>query len=136
MTEPTRIQTVAAVLYGLPFVWVGIQHFVNAAAFVPIVPPYLGWPEFWVHITGWTEIGVGIGIMVPRTRRLCATLMIAQLGLLYLANLHMWVNDVAFQGHRFGAVGHIVRLGIQGVLIGLAAWIRALAPRPTAKPPG
>ena len=79
MTETTRAQTVAAVLYGLPFVWVGIQHFVNAAAFVPIVPPYLGWPEFWVHITGWTEIGVGIGIRVPRTRRLCATLMMAQL---------------------------------------------------------
>ena len=129
MSPPSRAQNLAAIAYGLPFVWVGIQHFVDPEPFFPIVPTYLGWPEFWVHITGWTEVGVGIGIMIPRTRRLCATLMIAQLLLLYLGNLHMWVNDVAFNGHRFGPLGHTVRLAVQLGLIGLAAWIRSVAPQ-------
>ena len=128
MHAPSRLQNAAAVLYSLPFVWVGVQHFVNPEAFVPIVPGYLGWPEFWVHVTGWTEIAVGVGIMIPRFRRTAATLMMAQLALLYLANLHMWVNDIAFEGQRFGHLGHSVRLAIQILLIGAAAWIRSVAP--------
>lgn len=128
MAISARAQHAVAIAYGLPFVWVGLQHFVNPAPFLPIVPTYLGWPEFWVHITGWTEIGLGIGIMVPRFRRVAASLMMAQLALLYLGNLHMWVNDVAFQGHRFGTLGHTVRLAIQLLLIGVAAWIRSFSP--------
>ena len=126
------LKSVVSFLYGLPFIWVGVQHFVQPAAFVPIVPPYLGWPEFWVHITGWTEIGLGIGVMVPRVRRLAARLMILQLGLLYLANLHMWMNDVPFEGHRFGVFGHSVRLLIQVALMGVAWWIGRDEPEATA----
>ena len=110
----------AAIAYGLPFVWVGIQHFIRPEIFEPIVPPWLGWPWFWVHITGYTEMALGLGVMVPRLRRLAGWLMVAQLLLLYLANLHMWMADVPFQGIQMGTVGHIIRLGVQVVLIGAA----------------
>lgn len=122
MSTPDR-RTIAAVAYGIPFIWVGVQHFVRPEIFVPIVPDYLGWPEFWVHVTGWTEIGLGIGIMVPRTRSICAKLMVAQLALLYLANLNMWINDIPFEGHRFGPAGHVVRLTVQLGLMGVAVWL-------------
>ncbi len=122
MTRPDRT-TVIAVVYGLPFVWVGIQHFVRPEVFEPIVPGYLGWPALWVHITGWTEILLGLGVMVPRVRRVAARLMVVQLALLYLANLNMWVNDIPFEGHRFGAVGHSVRLLIQLALMAGAWWL-------------
>ena len=122
MLTPDR-RTIAAVVYGIPFIWVGVQHFVRPEIFVPIVPDYLGWPEFWVHVTGWTEIGLGIGIMVPRTRSICAKLMVAQLALLYLANLNMWVNDIPFEGHRFGLMGHVLRLAVQLGLMGVAVWL-------------
>ena len=122
MSTPNR-RTIAAVAYGIPFIWVGIQHFVRPEVFLPIVPDYLGWPEFWVHVTGWTEIGLGIGIMVPRTRSISAKLMVAQLALLYLANLNMWVNDIPFEGHRFGPMGHVVRLAVQLGLMGIAVWL-------------
>ena len=36
--------------------------------------------KFWVHVTGWTEIGLDV-IMVPRTRSISAKLMVAQLAL-------------------------------------------------------
>ena len=74
----------ASVVYGIPFVWVGIQHFIRPEIFEPIVPPWLGWPWFWVHITGYTEIALGIGVMVPRTRRIAGWLMVLQLLLLLL----------------------------------------------------
>ena len=111
---------IASVVYGIPFVWVGIQHFIRPEIFEPIVPPWLGWPWFWVHITGYTEIALGIGVMLPRTRRIAGWLMVLQLLLLYLANLHMWMADIPFQGVRMGTAGHIIRLAIQAVLIGCA----------------
>ena len=111
---------VAAMVYGTPFVWVGIQHFLRPEIFEPIVPPWLGWPWFWVHITGYTEMALGLGIMIPRLRRLAGGLMVLQLLLLYLANLHMWVADIPFQGMRMGTVGHVVRLVVQLLLIAAA----------------
>lgn len=119
--KPRRWLHAAAVLYGLPFVWVGIQHFLTPETFEPIVPPYLGWPWLWVHLTGYTEVGLGIGIMVPRSRRVAGWLMVVQLGLLYLANLHMWQADLAFQGMKMGTVGHVLRLAVQLLLIAGAA---------------
>ena len=138
MSEPERspgppqwIQ-VAAVLYGLPFIWVGVQHFIQPEVFEPLVPPWLGWPWFWVHITGYTEVGLGVGIMVPRLRRVAGWLMVAQLLLLYLANLHMWMADVPFQGIQMGTVGHIIRLLVQLLLIAAAVGLARSARRSTS----
>jgi uncharacterized membrane protein len=120
---PRRYRTwhhVVSVLYGLPFVVIGVQHFLTPEVFEPIVPGVLGWPWFWVHITGWTELGLGLGIMLPRTRRLAAGLMVAQLVLLYAANLNMWLNDIPFQGVQMGTGGHVVRALAQALLIAAA----------------
>ena len=134
---PRRGLQVAAILYGLPFVWVGIQHFIRPEVFEPIVPPYLGWPWFWVHITGYTEIALGLGVMVPRTRRVAGWLMVAQLALLYLANLHMWMADLPFDGMQMGPVGHVIRLGVQLLLMAAAAGLaRSARPRGAAGPVG
>lgn len=132
MKNPGRTKTILATVYGLPFIWVGLQHFINPAAFIPIVPDYLGWPEFWVHITGWTEVALGIGVMIPKLRRKACTLMIIQLCLLYLANLYMWTNDIAFDGFRFGAWGHFFRLLAQCLLIAAAVWLRKSADEQTS----
>ena len=121
---PRRYRTwhhVVSVLYGLPFVVIGVQHFLTPEVFEPIVPGFLGWPWFWVHITGWTEVGLGLGILLPRTRRLAAGLMVAQLVLLYAANLNMWLNDIPFQGVQMGTGGHVVRAAVQALLIAAAA---------------
>ena len=118
----------ASVLYGLPFIWVGTQHFIDPVVFEPIVPTYLGMPRFWVLLTGVTEIGLGLGIMWSRTRRIASILMIAQLGLLYLGNLHMWMNSVPFDGVSLSTTGHIIRLLIQILLVVIAAWLGEVGP--------
>ena len=128
MLKTDHRNTLLAVLYGAPFVWIGIQHFVRPEVFLPIMPAYFGWPEFWVHITGWTEVGLGLGIMVPRFRRWAARLMVLQLCCLYLANLNMWLNDIPFDGHQLGTVAHVVRLVVQILLIGAAVWLGKTVP--------
>ena len=128
VTVSTRTKNHLAILYGLPFVWVGIMHFVNPAVFEPIVPSYLGVPRFWVLLTGFTEIGVALGIMWPTTRRLACVLMIVQLLLLYLANLNMWWNDIPFDGVSLGTTGHLIRMAVQVLLIALAMMIGGLRP--------
>ena len=122
-----------AVLYAVPFLVVGVQHFTAPEMFEPIVPAWLGWPWFWVHLTGWTEIGLGLGIILPRTRRVAAWLMVGQLVLLYAANLNMWLHDIPFQGVKMGTVGHGVRLAVQLLLIAASVGIaRTGEPEPTS----
>ena len=61
--DPKKIfelsRTLVATLGGLFFVYVGIMHFVDTDWFNPIVPPWLGWPTFWVILSGIFEIGIG-----------------------------------------------------------------------------
>ena len=128
MSASGRMSRWVPVVYGLPFVWIGLQHFVDPAAFDPIVPTYLGAPRFWVLLTGVTEISLGLGVMWSRTRRMASILMIAQLCLLYLGNLHMWMNDVPFNGVSLSTTGHIIRAAVQVLLVVAAAWVGGLRP--------
>lgn len=123
---PTRYRRwhhLAAAAYGVPFVVIGVQHFVRPEVFEAIVPAFLGWPWLWVYLTGWTEIALGVGIMVPRTRRPSAWLMVAQLVLLYAANLNMWLNDVPFDGVQMGTGAHVGRMLVQVLLVAAAVGI-------------
>ena len=121
-------RTLAAIVYGLAFVWIGILHWVDPERFVAIMPPYFGAPKFWVLLTGVTEILLGLGIMWPRFRRPAAIWMMIQLACLYLANLHMWRADLAFEGVRLGTTGHIARLVVQIALILAASVIGEVWP--------
>ena len=62
----------ASIAFGGMYVNVGVQHFTNTAWFEPIVPAVLGDPTFWVLITGVMEIAIGVGLILPWTRRYAA----------------------------------------------------------------
>ena len=119
---------VAAVLYGLPFIYVGVMHFVDPELFMTIMPPYFGAPKFWVLLTGVTEAGLGLAIMHRSSRNWAASWMIVQLGFLYLANLNMWINNITFDGMTFGHGWHVGRLIAQIALAVMAAAIGQLGP--------
>ena len=114
---------------GLAFVWIGIQHFRNPEPFEAIVPGYLGWPRFWNFTSGGLEILLGIGLIVPATRRWSAWLLFLLVLAMSLANLNMWVNDLPFNGTRLSTCGHLLRWVGQAVLLALlgflgSPWIR------------
>ena len=111
---------VFAFAYGVAFVLVGIEHFREPQKFVEIVPPYFPFALFLVYLTGAIEIAGGLGVIYPGTREIAGRLMAVFLIVLYPANLYMWTNDVAFNGTKLTTNGHLVRLGIQFLLIIIA----------------
>ena len=120
------LRNITGFLLGIPFVWIGYDHFVRPEIFDPIVPSYLGFPRFWTLSSGALEILLGIGIMIPLSRRLAARLLTLFLFCVYFANLNMWLNDVPFNGNLLSSNGHLIRLLIQIVLILITFWLAEL----------
>ena len=112
-------RTLVSALGGLFFIYVGIMHFVDTDWFNPIVPPWLGWPAFWVILSGIFEIGVGLGLLIRKTRRNSALVSALLLIAVYPANMYMWVYNVELgDGTTLTQIGHVYRLFAQiaGVL--------------------
>ena len=72
----TTIIHVLALIYGVPFILIGIEHFRDPQKFVEIVPAYLPFPLFLVYLTGVMEIAGGLGIIYPETREISGRLMV------------------------------------------------------------
>jgi len=118
-----RIRIALAIALGIPFIMIGLEHFIRPAPFDAIVPAYLGFPRFWTFASGIAEVLLGIGIMLPPCRRWAAICLAVFLVCVYPANLNMWLNDIPFNGQRLSQKVHVVRLFIQLILICLALWL-------------
>lgn len=105
-------------LLALAFVYVGVQHFTGPESFVAIVPPYLPEPLLLVYVSGVAEIAGGIGVLIPRLRRLAGWGLLALLAAVYPANIHMALHPELFPQMTQTAL--YVRLPVQFVL---AAWV-------------
>jgi uncharacterized membrane protein len=69
------------------------------------------------------EIGLGLGLIIPKTRRFSGMLMALFLVVIYSANLNMWINDVPLEGKTFATIWHILRLIGQILMILIALWV-------------
>ena len=92
------ILNIGSIIFGLPFVIIGIDHFIDPSWYEPIVPEILSFPTFWVYASGVFEIALGAGLMFPRTRQISAYGIALMLVALYWANFNMWINDIAIGG--------------------------------------
>ena len=115
-----RLMMPLAVIFGGMYVNVGVQHFTNTAWFEPIVPAVLGDPTVWVLITGVMEIAIGVGLMLPWTRRHAALGSMVFLVGIYWANLNMWVNNIPLDGKTYADFWHALRLLAQLGMLGLS----------------
>ena len=114
--NPLIVQ-ILALIYGVPFILIGIEHFREPQKFVDIVPKYMPFALFLVYLTGVIEIIGGLGIIYPETREITGRLMVLFLLAIYPANFNMWINDIPYNGTRLTTQGHLVRLSIQILLI-------------------
>ena len=73
----------------LLFVLAGSLHFVHPATYLAIMPPQLPQPLALVYVSGIFEILGGLGLLMPRTRRLAGWGLLALLLAVFPANLHM-----------------------------------------------
>jgi uncharacterized membrane protein len=104
------------------FLLAGANHFRSPEIYLGMMPPWLPAPGWMNIISGAAEIVGGVGLLVPRTRRLAGWGLIALLIAVFPANLH-----VALQGHMpgtdFSPALLWARLPFQALFIAAVAWV-------------
>ena len=110
---------------GPGYVIAGILHFVVPELYAQIIPPILPAPLALVYLSGVAEIAVGVGLLIPRTRRYAAWATIGLLVAIFPANVYMATSMVVVEGLGGGDPSPLARWGrlpLQGVLILWAYW--------------
>jgi len=107
-------------LLGLLFVAAGANHFLNPAFYVRIMPPYLPWPLELVYLSGVAEIGLGVMLLIPKTKVFAAWGLIALLIAVFPANIHMALHPEAFP--EIPTAFLYARLPLQLVFLAWAWW--------------
>ena len=116
-------------LLSLFFIAAGTLHFISPEAYMQMMPPYLPHPLFLVYLSGVCEIAGGVGVLVPRFRRLAGYGLIALLVAVFPANIHMALNHLPLAGMALPAWLLWLRLPLQALLI---AWVWVCIFRTTA----
>jgi len=121
-----RVKRPLLYLMGPAYVVAGVLHFVVPELYVQIVPPVFPAALALVYLSGLAEIAVGVGLLLPRTRRYAAWATVALLVAIFPANVYMATSGVVVEGMPGGgdpsALARWGRLPLQGVLILLALW--------------
>ena len=99
------------------------MHFADPGYFEPIVPQILGNPKFWVFISGFFEILLGLILIPIYSRRVASIFFVFFLILVYWANIYMWINDIPIGGKLLSDTEHVFRGLIQVLLILIVIWI-------------
>jgi uncharacterized membrane protein len=96
----------------------GVNHFVSAEFYRSIMPPYFPWHSELIAISGVAEVLGGVGILIPRTRKLAAWGLIALLIAVLPVHVHMVIR-----GFRSAPTWLLwLRLPFQFVLIAWVYW--------------
>jgi len=112
---------------GAVYVVAGVLHFLVPASFERVVPPSLPSPRGLVYVSGVAEVGLGVGVLFERTRRLSAWGIVALLVAVFPANVYTVTDDVAGELAPDGMEGVAravawARLPFQAVLVAWAWW--------------
>ena len=119
MTGPRPAPARARAVYAIAalFVAAGVLHFVIPRSYEAIVPPSLPARLFLVYLSGACELAGGVGLLVPRTRRLAALGLIALLAAVFPANVQMLVDAAAAGKPAWQVALLVLRLPLQFVLM-------------------
>jgi uncharacterized membrane protein len=102
------------------FIGSGVNHFLQRRFYEVIVPPSLqDRARELVDVSGVAEIAGGVGVLLPRTRRLSGMGLIALLAAVFPANLYMARNPERF--HKIPQWALYARLPLQPLMM-LWAW--------------
>ncbi|MFN2591097.1 MAG: hypothetical protein ABR518_10065 [Actinomycetota bacterium] len=111
----------AARTFGPFFMAAGAMHFVVPKYYEAIIPDAISpWRRELVVASGIAEILGGLGVLVPRTRRLASRWSVATLVAVFPANVHMALNPDRYDVPG-GSVSLYLRLPLQVPVI-LWAW--------------
>jgi uncharacterized membrane protein len=117
------------ILLSLFFVIGGTLHFLNPEAYMHIMPPYLPHPLLLVYVSGICEIAGGVGVLMPRLRKIAGYGLIGLLVAVFPANVHMALDHISLPGTNLPDWLLWSRLPLQVLLI---AWVWFCAVRKQA----
>ena len=92
----SRIKTIALFALAAFFINVGVDHFINPAFYVNIMPDYLPLHLEAVYISGFFEVLGGVCVLIPKLRAAAGWGLVALLIAVYPANIHMALNPQLF----------------------------------------
>ena len=107
---------------GIMYVFIGIKHFTGPQYFLEIVPPKLPFKLFLVYLTGLIEVVGGAAILVPKTRKAGAYLLIFLLVSVFPANIYLYVSETPQSLLGISEADALIRMPFQIPLILLAYW--------------
>ncbi|HEX8501512.1 MAG TPA: MauE/DoxX family redox-associated membrane protein [Pyrinomonadaceae bacterium] len=102
------------------FVAAGLNHFINPAFYLKIMPPYLPWHLPLVYLSGFFEVALGVLLAVSAFTRAAAWGMIALLIAVFPANVHMATSPELYPDISLPALW--LRLPLQAVFVAWAYW--------------
>lgn len=70
------------------YVVAGVNHFVNPNFYYPLIPDYLPFHEVIIYLSGLVEILLGIGVLIEKTRKISAYLLVGLLIIFISAHVH------------------------------------------------
>lgn len=113
-------KTIFKWIFGIVFIFAGLNHFLNPDFYLRIMPPYLPWHLFLVYLSGIFEIVLGILLIIPKFTRFAAWGLIALLIAVFPANIYIAMNTELFADINPTLI--YLRLPLQFVVIALAYW--------------
>lgn len=121
-----RTKSVLRGLMALLYFGAGVNHFVDPAFYVSLMPPYIPWHLAMVWLSGVAEILLAIGVVVPKTRRLAGWGVIALLVAVFPVHVHMLMAEAGTYDVPRWALW--ARIPLQGLLMLWAWWVTRPAP--------
>ena len=104
------------------YIFIGIRHFTDPRYFLDIVPPQLPFKLFLVYLTGLIEIVGGVAILLPKTRKAGAYLLIFLLVSVFPANIYLYISETPQNLLGISKMDALIRMPFQIPLILLAFW--------------
>ena len=104
------------------YVFIGIKHFIDPQYFLDIVPPQFPFKLFIVYVTGLMEIIGGMAILIPKTRRAGAFLLIFLLLVVFPANIYLYISEAPQKALGISKMDALIRMPFQIPLIIIAYW--------------
>lgn len=114
------LKTILQYLLCVVFVLAGLNHFINPALYLKIMPPYLPWHLFLVYLSGFFEMALGVLLLIPAFTRVAAWGLVTLLVAVFPANIHMAVNPQLYPD--ISPLALWLRLPLQAVFIAWAYW--------------
>jgi uncharacterized membrane protein len=104
------------------YIFIGIKHFTDPQYFLDIVPPQLPSKLFLVYFTGLIEVVGGAAILISKTRKVGAYLLIFLLLTVFPANIYLYVSETPQSLLGISKMDALIRMPFQIPLILLAFW--------------